>query len=218
VKTSKSKPCRKADESKEGSGLSDAYMQLTVPADLLAQAQQKASSLDVDNCRKVRDLVPDEGGSNSRLCRAVHNWLKIQPKVKGMLGGQRAYPNSPVFVVACKTKKRGQHPYTKGPLHRDQDYEGPGYLSALLFLSKVTKTNGCVHLWRGTESTAMDAHNPLRCVEGRKFNVLKGLAGKLFLFDSRLLHQSMPNLSDETRITYQWLIHTSGVLRPNVEY
>ena len=91
-----------------------------------------------------------------------------------------------------------------------------GYLTLLICLSDVTKDNGSVTLYPSTQRTTLDAKCRKTSVTGKQSVVLTGEKGTGWLFDSRLLHQSNANLTEETRLTVNCLLRTRKMLERNI--
>ena len=113
---------------------------------------------------------------------------------------------------------RSQEKYVYGKVHRDDvDTIEPGYLTMLVAVTDVTLDNGSVTVWPGTQLVPCNPKHRKVSIRDRRGSLLVGKAGTVWIFDSRLLHQSNPNVTDQTRLMAQVLICTEGVIAPVIE-
>jgi len=121
--------------------------------------------------------------------------------------------HAPVLVVAPEASGHS-NAWTKGALHRDFDHtQTSGVYSFLIFLTEVTPLNGTVALWRHSKLIGpIDPKSPERSlrIAGLKSELLVGKEGTVFVFDSRLLHRSLANGTQNRRLTLQFYVTSSG--------
>jgi hypothetical protein len=121
--------------------------------------------------------------------------------------------NAPTLVIAPPSSSRS-NAWTKGTLHRDFDcIETTGVYSFLLFLDEVTPENGTVAFWRHSKYIGpIDPRHPERALDnaGLSSELLVGEEGTVYAWDARLLHRSLANLTQKTRVALQWLVTSAG--------
>ena len=123
--------------------------------------------------------------------------------------------HSPALVVAPPlSQRRPQERSPPGAVHRDVEAQIEGYLTLLICLTDVTDSNGSITLWPGTQNVPPGHLD--RAVQKLPSVVLTGPAGTAWLFDSRMLHQSNPNTTEQTRSTVQMFLNTSSVCAPEI--
>lgn len=114
-----------------------------------------------------------------------------------------AYPLS--HNVACPT------------LHRD--FLEKYVYSIFLLLSPITRDNGTVQLflksssWERNEKRNTEdviKHNEIKSGTSAESLMIMGEECDVIAFDARLLHQSMPNTSDNTRIVFSFTLYDSS--------
>jgi ectoine hydroxylase-related dioxygenase (phytanoyl-CoA dioxygenase family) len=124
---------------------------------------------------------------------------------------------STTLVIAPPVSQRKpQCQHGPAQLHRDTASDDAGYLTLLICLSDVTKDNGSVTLYPSTQRTTLDAKCRKTSVTGKQSVMLTGEKGTGWLFDSRLLHQSNANATEETRLTVNCLLRTRKMLERNI--
>jgi hypothetical protein len=121
-----------------------------------------------------------------------------------------------VIAAPAHSQQAAQNRNKFGAVHRDVDTVEDGYFTVLICLTDVTTENGSVSLWPGSQLTPCDYHHRGRAVVDRRAVVLTGTSGTAWVFDSRLLHQSNPNSTEETRLTLQFMCYTTGVMEPKI--
>jgi ectoine hydroxylase-related dioxygenase (phytanoyl-CoA dioxygenase family) len=178
---------------------------ITVPVFMYKRLTRKLASIDVSDCKGVRNLIQ----ITAQDVKCVHRF--IENHVRESFGVGEMSLHVPVMVVAPPKKSRGYHDHTKGPIHRDVHTTMLGYWSILFFLDEVTPDNGAVRVWPKTQDTKLDEYNPARAVKGKPTQILTGPPGTAYVFDSRVIHRSLPNTTDHARRTVQWLVTTPGV-------
>jgi hypothetical protein len=118
---------------------------------------------------------------------------------------------SPVLIFAPPNTAHTIH----GRIHRDAEISNSvdrqsRFWSVWVCLTDVTVENGAVNMWPGTETVTLLTKAPGRAVSGRKAQTMLGLSGSVCVFDSRLLHQSMPNVTNSARVCAQWFLVPDG--------
>lgn len=116
----------------------------------------------------------------------------------------RCWHKSALYIIAPPNSKA-----KRGPIHRDCDTIDEGYYSVILCVDDVTEENGCIHYWPETELVPLNVKVRKRAVAGRPSEKMTGVAGTLFFFDARTLHQSDRNNTDGNRATIQWWVTRS---------
>ena len=111
-------------------------------------------------------------------------------------------------VVAPKSSNR--YNWRMGVVHRDDDdmglEEGDRLYTAILFLCNVTAENGAIRFWPDTTQLKHNPKKPMDGLEGRESLDLVGEKGTLVFFDSNILHQSLPNVTESERRMIAWNI------------
>jgi hypothetical protein len=149
----------------------------------------------------------------SPVVRAAIEHLRVTTPNLQVMGPLTA--SSPNVVVAPPLSQRRLQDRSKhGTVHRDVQTEVSGYLTLLICLTDVTTDNGSITLWPNTQ-LAPPGHL-YRKVRRYESVVLTGTAGTAWMFDSRLLHQSNPNTTEDTRSIIQLFLSTSSVTAPDI--
>ena len=110
-------------------------------------------------------------------------------------------------IIIAPAKSRISDAYAKGLLHRDS-FDSETY-TCLLNLCDVTKKNGAVEIWPDTLHTTLDDNERdwRLFKKGKESQLLTGGKGTINIFDSRLLHQSLPNSTNVDRIVLSWTLN-----------
>jgi ectoine hydroxylase-related dioxygenase (phytanoyl-CoA dioxygenase family) len=124
--------------------------------------------------------------------------------------------SSPKLVVAPPKHTRGRCHWSHGPIHRDVTTNDPGYLTVLVFCSEVTMENGAIELWPKTQDVLCSRPGRFLSMELPR-QIHTGNAGTVVVFDSRLLHRSQPNITENERIVLQAFLQIEGMLDLNIE-
>jgi hypothetical protein len=115
-----------------------------------------------------------------------------------------------VLVVAPPEGTRSNS-WTRGKIHRDfSSPEVSGVYTFLLCLDEVTNTNGAIQIWRESKSCPHNNKTPIRGLDGLVVQTLLGPKNTVFVWDSRLLHQPLPNKSTNARIVLIWLVNSQS--------
>ena len=106
--------------------------------------------------------------------------------------------------------------WTKGLVHRDMDsVDNTGVYSFMLCLDEVTGDNGALAIWPETKKTKQDKKHPKRAMKGMVTTTMKGPKNSVFTWDSRLLHEPMPNRSRDARRILVWIVTSKS--KPGVD-
>jgi ectoine hydroxylase-related dioxygenase (phytanoyl-CoA dioxygenase family) len=88
-------------------------------------------------------------------------------------------------------------------MHPDQwDHKKSGLYTCVYFVDEVTAENGAIEFWPYTAHVPFDRRNPV--ARNEPSQIITGPAGTLLVFDSRIVHQSLPNGTEEKRDTLTW--------------
>ena len=128
--------------------------------------------------------------------------------LEGIIGKFTIIENSADAIAAPPTN----HRWVKGKLHRDCALsEAPRQYTFIFFIDETNENNGNIELYRdscGMPAYERDGGRLFEKMKAAKIEMEKITAksGTLLVFDSRCLHQSMPNMTDATRWTLNWLV------------
>ncbi len=117
----------------------------------------------------------------------------------------------PVLVVAPPVSSR-KNSWTCGSIHRDFDsMEESGVCTFYLCLEDLTEHNGPTKLWPHSKNCPCEAQHRGRGIERMKLKseILLGGRGTVLVWDSRLLHQSLPNKNETMRMGIAWMVNSS---------
>ncbi len=174
--------------------------------------------------RVVSSLTDDQHTPGVRCLVAIHETvlqetLPLLLFVVAQASKVVAFPlkdpliHKPVLVVAPKASLQSDA-WTKGTLHRDFDCtETPGLCSFLSFSDEVTPDNGTVAFWRHSKLIGpIDPRHPERALDqaGLTSKLFLGKAGTVHARDSRLLHGSLANRTQNRRLALQWMVASAG--------
>jgi hypothetical protein len=97
--------------------------------------------------------------------------------------------------------------WAKGKMHRDfLDIETSGCYTFELLIDPMTLDNGAVWYWPESRKKTHDVKNPSRGMEGMDVRSPTGPGRTVIVWDARILHQSLPNSSDQFRTAIIWLV------------
>jgi hypothetical protein len=116
------------------------------------------------------------------------------------------------LVVAPPLNSRSTS-YTRCKIHRDfHTLDVSGVYTFELFLDEITTENGSVEMWPKSKNCPHDKKNPKRGIQQLKLEseTLVGERGTVFVWDSRILHRSLPNKSDTLRKTIVWMVSSES--------
>jgi ectoine hydroxylase-related dioxygenase (phytanoyl-CoA dioxygenase family) len=76
----------------------------------------------------------------------------------------------------------------------------------MIFIDEVNQANGSVEIWTNSQWIPLDEKNPQRAIakSGLQAQLLQGPPGTVVVFDSRILHRSLPNTTQNRRFTLVW--------------
>jgi ectoine hydroxylase-related dioxygenase (phytanoyl-CoA dioxygenase family) len=121
---------------------------------------------------------------------------------------RRAMVQGPALIIA-PTNAGQSNSWTKGAIHRDYSpMRVSGVYSFMLFIDEVTTENGAIEFWKFSQYIELDERHPMRPLErcGLELELLVGPEGTVVIFDSRLLHRSVPNATNKLRLTLHWYV------------
>jgi ectoine hydroxylase-related dioxygenase (phytanoyl-CoA dioxygenase family) len=110
-------------------------------------------------------------------------------------------------IVVAPAKSAFSNSWTKGLLHRDfLDERTSGVCTSMIFIDEVNQANGSVEIWTNSQWIPLDENNPQRGIakSGLQAQLLQGPPGTVVIFDSRILHRSLPNTTQNRRLTLVW--------------
>jgi len=174
------------------------------------------SSLLKHGARNVVDLSPIEDDLRPLLLRITSHITSVSRA----LDNKRALPvRAPVAfdfqVSAAPPKSSRSNGHSTCPVHRDITEPGTtfsGLYTFCMFINTVTAENGAIKIWKGSQQVKLDPKNRNRVVSRLKGSeLLTGERGCVWLFDSRLLHQSMPNATGSLRLNLVWNVSSAKV-------
>lgn len=117
--------------------------------------------------------------------------------------------NAPIIIVAPPVSSHSNF-WSKGTIHRDMDsVDTSGVYSFLLLLGNMTKENGSVSFWPCSNGWAIDGKHPTRFTKMCPSITVVGCAGTLFVWDARILHQSLPNQTTRYRVGLHWIVNST---------
>jgi hypothetical protein len=98
-----------------------------------------------------------------------------------------------------------------GTIHCDfSSPEVPGVYTFLLCVDEITEVNGAINIWRESKYTPHHNKTPTRGLAGLDVQTLLGPTKTVFVWDSRLLHQPLPNTSPFARRVLIWLVNSKS--------
>jgi hypothetical protein len=101
---------------------------------------------------------------------------------------------SHVVISEAPPKGSRSSSWVVGKIHRDfKDIEVSGCYSFELMLDELTVDNGSIKFRPDSKKKAHDPKNPSRGMEAMDSQTHVGPRDTVFVWDSRLLHQSLPN-------------------------
>jgi hypothetical protein len=106
--------------------------------------------------------------------------------------------------------------WSRGRLHRDFiDEKITGVYTFMLFVDAVTSTNGCIEFWPNSQSVVLDPKNPERAIATRGLSkeLVVRAAATVMAWDARILHRSLPNSTQDRRISLIWTVTSLDVTK-----
>lgn len=171
-------------------------------------------------------LLPFEGPF---LDPAFYANPKLVALLEGLLGPD--YRIGSLETVIALPGAYRQHQHIDGPIRFDRSVGGrktryPGDLSRLppyavtlcVPLCDVTEDNGPTAIWPGSHRAALRGRPPGERELSRRYPVehMTGELGRTFLFDYRVFHCGMPNLTAEPRAVLMFVFVRSWFRDPNL--
>jgi hypothetical protein len=102
-------------------------------------------------------------------------------------------------------------PWTRGLIHRDMDSpEVTGIYTFMLCIDEITQDNGALEIWCQSKKSVHQIKHPRRAIEGMVVKTLTGPKNTVFVWDSRLLHQALPNRTCKARTVLIWLVSSKS--------
>jgi hypothetical protein len=114
-----------------------------------------------------------------------------------------------MLVLAPPLNSRSSS-YTRCKIHRDfHTVDISGVYTFELFLDEVTADNGAIEIWPKSKTCPQNEKCPKRVIRALNLEseTLVGPRGTVFVWDSRLLHQSLPNKIGTLRKTIVWMVN-----------
>jgi hypothetical protein len=192
-------------------------MRLMLPKSLMQESQKIPEMLPTEEITKLRTVRKLTHIGDSA---AVREWVrKVGQHVKKALGPvgkrYRTFTKGARSIALIEAGKVLAH----RPVHRDvnlsynkegkieeDNLEAPNYLTVLVALDKITKENGTVWFWPGSEQFPEPAS--LRATDGWEATEVE--AGAVVAFNSRLCHQSKSSVVLEVRRNVQFYMIAVG--------
>jgi hypothetical protein len=203
---------------------------VTVPLKLMAQLEDLVKGwlgkivqkipLVESSARKIlplRNMVEQEIISQQdadkvkQIVQKITNSLNLA-KLKGSMW-RGAQVDDLDFIIAGKVSKNSNN-YTPCSVHRDSEWDEEELkrcelLSASVLLDKLTPKNGSVKFWLDSVQFPHSTKHPYRIIgkepENRTYT-WEGDKGTMRVWDSRMLHQSLPNETNETTLKLAWYV------------
>jgi hypothetical protein len=113
----------------------------------------------------------------------------------------------PSIVVAPAVGSRSSA-HTRSIVHRDYDtIKLSGVYTFELFLDDIEQSQPQVRFWHESKLCPLDPRNPKRDINkfGLESTDIFGIRGTVYIWDSRILHQSLPNTTQERRRAVIWM-------------
>jgi ectoine hydroxylase-related dioxygenase (phytanoyl-CoA dioxygenase family) len=110
-------------------------------------------------------------------------------------------------MVVAPAKSAFSNSWTKGLLHQDfLDERTSGVCTFMIFIDEVNQANGSVEIWTNSQWIPLVETNPQRATakSGLRAQLLQGPPGTVVVFDSRILHRSLPKTTQNRRLTLVW--------------
>lgn len=157
---------------------------------------------------------------NVNKCKKIVQKITNSLKLETLIGPswKNAQIDDCELIIAGKRSKisNGRTPCS---IHRDGDFkeglEYCEYLTASVLLHKLTLENGSVKFWMNSVQFPHDPKNPNRHVDKEPEDCIctwTGDKGTMRVWDARMLHQSLPNKTNETTLKFAWNILSKGYI------
>lgn len=180
-----------------------------VPLELIEVLEKIAEEVDITNPeyndhRQILDIKADAFVGEALRVLAENACVKSF--------GKLIVDDTKLVIAPPKSRRKPRFQNGMARLHRDiESTEDSGYLTLLVCLTEVTEDNGAVDLYPNTQRTPLNDKYPQGSIRNVSCVTLTGTKGTCWLFDSRLLHQSKANMTEDTRLTLNCLLHTIHV-------
>lgn len=159
------------------------------------------------------DLSPIQAALEPYLRQITEHACSLQDKDNKKLFPLKDFVTKSYAVIAALPKKTYSKYWYTVPVHRDwYGLDLSGFYTFFLFINDVTPDNGAIKVWKGSTKVKLDQRNPKKslCHLGEP-ELLTGEKGCVWMFDGRLLHQSMPNMTDMMRLNVVWTVATKKI-------
>jgi ectoine hydroxylase-related dioxygenase (phytanoyl-CoA dioxygenase family) len=118
------------------------------------------------------------------------------------------------LVIAPASSNRSNS-WTTGQIHRDfSDVDMSGVYVFYLCIDEITEHNGAITFWPESKTCPVSTKTPRRFIKNMQSTTLLGPRGTMFVWDARLLHQSLPNKTAGARKALVWLVNS--VTNPDI--
>jgi hypothetical protein len=170
----------------------------------------------IDRIEKLAGLKRENVNKCKKIVQKITNSLKLETLIGP--SWKNAQIDDCELIIAGKRSKisNGRTPCS---IHRDGDFEEGleycEYLTASVLLHKLTLENGSVKFWMNSVQFPHDPKNPNRHVDKEPEDCIctwTGEKGTMRVWDARMLHQSLPNKTNETTLKFAWNILSKGYI------
>lgn len=168
--------------------------------------------------RGVRHLIKNnESFASKELMTVIHDAVKAELGKVGITGTMK-FSNEEWIVARPLRNQRVKNP---GIIHRDVPYKSSGYLTVIILLGTLEHGYGSIQLWQN--SHLLESGRTADFPPNFKRDKLKKCPsteiepadGNLIIFDSRLIHQSLPHTQDEQRNALSFFITIGNLQMPS---
>ena len=112
-------------------------------------------------------------------------------------------------MVVAPAKSTRSNSWSTGQIHRDfSEVEISGVYTFYLCIDEISEDNGAILFWPESKTCQVETKNPKRNIKEMKSMTLHGPKGTIFVWDSRMLHQSLPNKTADARKALVWLVNS----------
>jgi ectoine hydroxylase-related dioxygenase (phytanoyl-CoA dioxygenase family) len=166
-----------------------------LPLDKLVE-KEIASSEDVNKCKQI--------------LRKITRSLLLE-KLKGP--SWKAFQIVECDLVIAGKISKSSNGHSPCPVHRDGEFkeglDNCELLTASVLLDDLNKDNGSVKFWKDSVQFPHCKKHPNRYIDKEpddRTYTWEGAKGTMLVWDARMLHQSLPNKSNETTLKLAWAI------------
>ena len=115
------------------------------------------------------------------------------------------------YIVIAAPDSAFSNGWTKGKIHRDftdGNQNTTGVYTFMLFVDPVTSTNGSIQFWPRSQLLGVDEKAPQRGIKKHRLSSEKvvGPPATVVVWDSRILHRSLPNSTKNQRMSLLWTV------------